>query len=75
MNDEKNRLVLASLAVIGILASLVFIFEPEREIFYHPEELKDSFFAENFVLEKKFEVKPEETYEREGAEAVLLVRK
>jgi len=49
--------------------------EAWREIFYHPEELKGPFFAKNFVLEKKFEIEPEETYEREGATAILLTRR
>lgn len=49
--------------------------EKWREIFNHPEELKDPFLAENFELAGEFEIRAEETYERETARAVLLVRK
>jgi 4-amino-4-deoxy-L-arabinose transferase-like glycosyltransferase len=49
--------------------------EEWREIFYQPEELKDPFFVENFELVGRFEIKPEETYEKEGARAILLRRK
>jgi len=52
-----------------------FMGENWREIFYQPEGLKDPFFSENFELKGKFEIAPEETYEREGATAVLLIRK
>jgi hypothetical protein len=52
-----------------------FMGEEWRKIFSGPEELEDPFFAEDFELAKKFELAPEETYEREGAQAVLLIRK
>lgn len=46
-----------------------------REIFYSSEEIKDPFFAENFEFTERFEIKPEDTYEKEGASAVLLLKK
>jgi hypothetical protein len=46
-----------------------------RKIFYQPEKLEEPFFAQNFKLAGKFEIKPEETYEKEGATAVLLIRR
>ncbi len=48
--------------------------EEWRKMFYSPEEL-EGFFAENFELAGKFEILPEETYEKEGATAVLLIKK
>lgn len=52
-----------------------FMGENWREIFYKPENLQDPFLAKNFVFKEKFEVKSNQTYEKEGAEAILLVRK
>ena len=52
-----------------------FMGEEWREIFYSSEEFEDPFFAENFELAGKFEIEPEETYEREGATAILLIKK
>jgi len=46
-----------------------------RRMFYNPEKLEDKFFADNFEVDSKFEIKSEETYEKEGATAVLLKRK
>jgi len=46
-----------------------------RKIFYQPEKLEEPFFAQNFKLAGKFEIKPEETYEKEGATAILLTRR
>ena len=46
-----------------------------REIFYHPEELEEPFFADNFEFAREFKIEPEETYEREGARAILLIKK
>ena len=46
-----------------------------REIFYQPEKLEDLFFAKNFKFAERFEIKPEDTYEKEGASAVLLLKK
>ena len=51
-----------------------FMGEEWREIFYSSEEFEDPFFAENFELAGKFEIEPEETYERERATAILLRR-
>lgn len=48
--------------------------EDWRKIFYNPEKLEDPFFAKNFVFKQKFEIEPEETYEKEGATAILLIR-
>jgi len=45
-----------------------------RKIFYQPEELENPFLDQNFVFKQKFEIKPEETYEGEGASAILLIR-
>ena len=52
-----------------------FMGEEWREMFYQPEKLEDSFFAENFELAGKFEIEPEETYEWKEARAILLKRK
>jgi len=46
-----------------------------RKVFYHPEKIEDPFLAENFKFAGKFLIKQEETYEKEEAWAVLLVRK
>ena len=46
-----------------------------RAVFSNPEELEDPFFAKNFKLAGKFKIEPEETYERQGATAILLIRK
>lgn len=46
-----------------------------RQIFYHPEKPEDPFLAKYFIFKQKFEIKAEETYEREGATAVLLIRR
>ena len=46
-----------------------------RKMFYNPEKLEDKFFADNFEIAGKFEIKAEETYEKEAAVAVLLKRK
>jgi len=46
-----------------------------RKIFYQPEKLEDEFFAKNFKFEERFEIKPEDSYEKEGATAILLIRK
>lgn len=46
-----------------------------RKIFYQPEKSEDPFFTENFELAGKFEIKPQDSYEKEGATAVLLIRK
>jgi len=51
-----------------------FMGEEWQGMFYQPEQLEDPFFAENFELAGKFEIAPEETYEREGATAILLRR-
>jgi hypothetical protein len=45
-----------------------------RKIFLNPERIEDKFVSDNFKFAGRFEVKPEETYEREGATAVLLIR-
>lgn len=49
--------------------------EKWREIFNHSEKLEDLFFAKNFRFAERFEIKPEETYEKEGASAILLLKK
>ncbi len=46
-----------------------------RQAFEHPEAIQDKFLAENFRFSGRFEIKPEETYEKEGATAILLIRK
>lgn len=45
------------------------------EILNHPEDLGDPFLEENFVLEKKFTIKPEDNYYREEISGVILKRK
>jgi len=49
--------------------------EEWRQIFYNPENLENEFIADNFELKDVYQVSAEETYERQDARAVLLVRK
>ena len=46
-----------------------------RQVFYNPESPEDKFIAENFELKGIYKVSAEETYEKQDARAVLLVRK
>ena len=52
-----------------------YLGEEWRKIFSQPEALEDSFIGQNFELAGEFEIAPEETYEREGGRAILLIRK
>jgi 4-amino-4-deoxy-L-arabinose transferase-like glycosyltransferase len=46
-----------------------------RQVFLNPNAPEDKFISENFKLEKVFEISSDETYEKQPARAVLLVRK
>ncbi|KKQ96272.1 MAG: hypothetical protein UT23_C0036G0002 [Candidatus Woesebacteria bacterium GW2011_GWA1_39_12] len=45
-----------------------------RQVFFNPDKIEGSFILENYILAGEFEISPEETYERQGARAILLVR-
>lgn len=49
--------------------------EEWRQIFYNPENPENEFIADNFELKGLYQVTAEETYEKQDARAVLLVRK
>jgi 4-amino-4-deoxy-L-arabinose transferase-like glycosyltransferase len=46
-----------------------------RQAFLNPENIQDSFLRNNFKVAGTFEIKPGETYEREGATAILYIKK
>ena len=46
-----------------------------RQIFEDPRNIKDKYIAENYKYAKEFSLSSEETYEKQDARAVLLVRK
>jgi len=46
-----------------------------RQIFQDPRNIKDKYIAENYKFAKEFSLSSEETYEKQDARAVLLVRK
>lgn len=46
-----------------------------RQIFYNPENIENDFIRENYQLIEIIEIPAEETYEKQAARAVLLVRK
>jgi hypothetical protein len=49
--------------------------EEWRQIFYNPENPENEFIADNFEFKGAYQVSAEETYEKQDARAVLLVRK
>ncbi len=49
--------------------------EEWRQIFYNPENPENEFIADNFELKNVYQVSAEDTYEKQDARAVLLVRK
>lgn len=46
-----------------------------RQTFQDPRNIKDKYIAENYKFAKEFSLSSEETYEKQNARAVLLVRK
>ena len=46
-----------------------------RQAFENPKDIEDKFIVSNFEFKKEFMILSDETYEREPARAVLLVRK
>ena len=45
-----------------------------RQAYLNPDKIEDSFIAENYKFAGEFELHTEDTYERQGARAILLVR-
>ena len=52
-----------------------FMGDAWRQAFLNPENIEDPLLKDNFKFVGKFEIKSEETYGKEGATAVLLIRK
>jgi hypothetical protein len=46
-----------------------------RQIFGNPEKIEDEFVANNYLLKETFTISSDETYERQSARAVLLIKK
>jgi len=74
--DLKN----ASFDVIYLTSYLMddenYYMGPEwRQMFLNPKNIKDKYISENYKFVKEFSVSADETYEKQSARAVLLIRK
>ena len=49
--------------------------EEWRQIFYNPEDPENEFIAENYELKEIIQIESKDVYEKQGARAVLLVKK
>ena len=71
LDDEVDAIYLTSY----LIDDENYYMGPEwRQVFFNPDKIEGSFILENYILAGEFEISPEETYERQGARAILLVR-